>query len=186
MSCKPAGLSSTDAVQLTAALEQALGRELPPTLAFDYPTVASLVAFLTPESAAAAPQPAADPDAELLSSADPRPQRVPAVSQPGLRLRATASLHTAIVATHLQLPEAVITSGDSAFGLDRCTTPCARRCILAQLLGVAYSGAGNLGPCCGLLGSLAEALSTHIAASMITPSRRHLMLFLCYAVCTAQ
>lgn len=36
------------------------------------------------------------------------------------------------------------------------------------------------------VGSLAEALSTHIAASMITPSRRHLMLFLCYAVCTAQ
>ena len=45
-----AGLSSMDAVQLTASLEQALGRELPPTLAFDYPTVDSLVAFLAGSS----------------------------------------------------------------------------------------------------------------------------------------
>ena len=41
-----AGLTSASAVQLTAALEEALGIELPGTLVFDYPTVASLVAYL--------------------------------------------------------------------------------------------------------------------------------------------
>lgn len=40
-----AGLTSA-AVQLTAALEEALDTELPGTLIFDYPTIASLVAYL--------------------------------------------------------------------------------------------------------------------------------------------
>jgi acyl carrier protein len=51
------------AVQLTASLEQAFGRELPGTLVFDYPTLAELSDFLaTPpaaETAAAAMAPAA-------------------------------------------------------------------------------------------------------------------------------
>ena len=42
-----AGLTSASAVQLTAALEDALGTDLPGTLVFDYPTIASLVSYLT-------------------------------------------------------------------------------------------------------------------------------------------
>lgn len=41
-----AGVTSATAVELTSALEEALSCELPGTLIFDYPTVASLVAFL--------------------------------------------------------------------------------------------------------------------------------------------
>jgi len=118
-----AGLSSTDAVQLSVALEQALGRELPPTLAFNYPTVASMAAFLAAEGAVATLQPAADPDTELSSCAAPRPQRVSASLQPGLQLDATASLQIAIVATHLQLPGEGIAIGEPASGSDRCGNP---------------------------------------------------------------
>lgn len=41
------GVSSTLAVQLVSALEDALGMQLPGTLVFDYPTVPDLVEFLT-------------------------------------------------------------------------------------------------------------------------------------------
>ena len=42
-----AGVTSATAIELTSALEEALSCELPGTLIFDYPTVASLVAFLS-------------------------------------------------------------------------------------------------------------------------------------------
>ena len=41
-----AGLTSATAIQLTAALEETLGTDLPGTLVFDYPTVDSLVTYL--------------------------------------------------------------------------------------------------------------------------------------------
>ncbi len=40
------GLDSSSSVQLTSRLETRLGCELPGTLAFDYPTLAELAAFL--------------------------------------------------------------------------------------------------------------------------------------------
>ena len=121
-------------MQLTTSLEQALGRELPPTLAFDYPTVASLVAFLDTEGAAAAPEPAADPAGQRLPGIDPQPQREWAVQQPRLQPDAAASRLIAILATHLQLPGAGITSGDSAVGCDRYSdAPVATQCMLSHL-----------------------------------------------------
>ena len=41
-----AGLTSATAIQMTSALEEALGVDLPGTLIFDYPTVSSLVTYL--------------------------------------------------------------------------------------------------------------------------------------------
>jgi acyl carrier protein len=40
------GLTSTSAVQLTSSLEARLGAQLPPTLVFDYPSIADIHAFL--------------------------------------------------------------------------------------------------------------------------------------------
>src|SRR2546422_7877464 len=42
------GLSSVSAVSLSGDLSEWLGRDLPPTLAYEYPTVAALVAHLAP------------------------------------------------------------------------------------------------------------------------------------------
>jgi len=42
-------MDSIMTVQLRSQLEAALGRSLPPTVAFEYPTVASLAAFLASE-----------------------------------------------------------------------------------------------------------------------------------------
>ncbi len=41
------GLNSVDAVQLARGLSDRLGRAVPPTVAWDYPTAASLIAFLS-------------------------------------------------------------------------------------------------------------------------------------------
>ena len=61
-----AGLTSTLAVQLTQRLEESLGRELPGTLVFDYPTISKMAAYLAAELAgpagrAATPTPSAMP-----------------------------------------------------------------------------------------------------------------------------
>jgi acyl carrier protein len=40
------GLGSKDSVELSAELEQLLGRRLPPTLVWDYPTIAELSGHL--------------------------------------------------------------------------------------------------------------------------------------------
>ena len=155
----PAGLSSTDAVQLTAALERALGRELPPTLAFNYPTVASLVAFLAAEGAAAALQPAADPDTELLPTAVPGPQQARAVFRPTQQQAAAASLHIAIVAANLQLPGDQIASGDSAFGSDRYHSPSGQAMHAGSAQVLTSNGVALLDTCCGQA-CFAQALST--------------------------
>lgn len=54
------GLDSVQAVQLTAELEDWLGQRLNPTLAYDYPTIASLAGFLA-QLSQGSPQPAAAP-----------------------------------------------------------------------------------------------------------------------------
>ncbi|MEB3358629.1 MAG: hybrid fatty acyl-AMP ligase/type I polyketide synthase [Synechococcales bacterium] len=61
------GLDSVAAVQLSGQLEDWLGRSLPPTLAYDYPTIASLAAFLGGDGEAAAATLHA-PDAEALTT----------------------------------------------------------------------------------------------------------------------
>jgi acyl carrier protein len=43
------GLSSVSAVSLTADIEDWLGLQLPPTLAWDYPTIESLAGFIESE-----------------------------------------------------------------------------------------------------------------------------------------
>lgn len=113
-----AGLSSIDAVQLTAALQQALGRELPPTLAFDYPTVASLVAFLASGRGAVAPQPAADVPTEVIG-ADRAPQRSRDVLHQTPQPHAAARAQIAVVASDLRLPGAGVSGGESMFHVDR-------------------------------------------------------------------
>ena len=61
------GLSSTDAVMLSGELQEVLGRELPATLVYEYPTIAALAHHLGGPAAAAAREPAApDPDARPL------------------------------------------------------------------------------------------------------------------------
>ncbi|MFY2859629.1 beta-ketoacyl synthase N-terminal-like domain-containing protein [Mycobacterium sp. THU-M104] len=54
------GLDSVRAVQLTAELESWLGRELSPTLAYEYPTIDALSRHLAGEAPAPTPAPAAD------------------------------------------------------------------------------------------------------------------------------
>ncbi|PNH02167.1 Erythronolide synthase, modules 3 and 4, partial [Tetrabaena socialis] len=66
-----AGLNSSAAVQLTSALEQSLGgAQLPPTLAFDYPSISAIAEFLTTSGIipAPAPQPAATSPAAAAAS----------------------------------------------------------------------------------------------------------------------
>ena len=46
------GMDSLTAVELTSRIEKTLGRKLPPTAAFDYPTIARLAAFVLDENAA--------------------------------------------------------------------------------------------------------------------------------------
>ena len=55
-----AGLDSLGAVELRSSLEARLGLQLPSTLVFDYPTVASLTEFLTGRLGQAAPSAPAD------------------------------------------------------------------------------------------------------------------------------
>jgi acyl carrier protein len=50
-----AGVTSTLAVQLVTALEAAVGKELPGTLVFDYPSIAEMADFLAAELGGAAP-----------------------------------------------------------------------------------------------------------------------------------
>jgi acyl carrier protein len=45
------GLSSVSAVSLTADIEDWLGLQLPPTLAWDYPTIEGLAGFVEAEAA---------------------------------------------------------------------------------------------------------------------------------------
>ena len=69
-----AGLTSASAVQLTGALEEALDTDLPATLTFDYPTIASLVshlATLKPPSGTPSVQPAASGSSRAIASAAP-------------------------------------------------------------------------------------------------------------------
>lgn len=85
-----AGLTSTLAVQLTQRLEEALSKELPGTLVFDYPTINEMAAFLAAELAgpavpaapsgpaaapceAAAPRAAAAPPSAALHAVSPAP-----------------------------------------------------------------------------------------------------------------
>ena len=105
-------------MQLTAALEQALGRELPPTLAFDYPTVRALVAFLATACGTAAPEPAAEPHAEMVG-AESAPCQLRNVEQQTPQSDAAARLQVAIAASDLRLPEAGIRGGSSMFDVDR-------------------------------------------------------------------
>ena len=63
-----AGMTSASAVQLTATLEEAVGIELPGTLTFDYPTIASLASYLAschaaPPTSSAATEPSQTPAA---------------------------------------------------------------------------------------------------------------------------
>jgi acyl transferase domain-containing protein len=60
------GLDSLGAIELRTELERALESSLPATLAFDYPTVAALVAHLTGLLAEPSGQPQAPPDARDL------------------------------------------------------------------------------------------------------------------------
>ena len=69
-----AGLTSASAVQLTSALEEALDTDLPATLTFDYPTIASLVshlATLKPPSSTPSVQSAASGTFQATASAAP-------------------------------------------------------------------------------------------------------------------
>ena len=63
------GLSSSEAVMLSGDLEQLLGRELSPTLVYEYPTIAALSRYLGRASGTAEDAPSSD--AQLL---DPRKQ----------------------------------------------------------------------------------------------------------------
>ena len=106
-------------MQLATALEAALGRELPPTLAFDYPTVASLVAFLTADSGDVAAPASSAEAAVALFDASPAPQGVRALSQQPLQPREAAGRQVAIMASSLQLPEAGAAGNELTFGADR-------------------------------------------------------------------
>ena len=70
---KEAGLDSLLAVELRNALGKALGRRLPSTLLFDYPTIGAVVRFLdtsTADSAVAAPVEPAQPAADARNDID--------------------------------------------------------------------------------------------------------------------
>ncbi|WP_067654382.1 acyl carrier protein [Nocardia harenae] len=43
------GLSSVQAVEISDSLQRWLGRDLPPTLAYDYPTINAVAAYLVEE-----------------------------------------------------------------------------------------------------------------------------------------
>ena len=116
--CACAGLSSADAVQLTAALEQALGRELPATLAFDYPTLDSLVAFLTEHNATAVGSAAAAAKESPAAAVEAGLQSTGASPQRGLQLEAPSS-RTIVAAHSLRLPECR-TGGNWSDCSDRC------------------------------------------------------------------
>ena len=57
------GMDSLMAVELMKSVRELLGRRLPTTLAFEYPTVASLASYLVKELAPAAPVPSSKPEA---------------------------------------------------------------------------------------------------------------------------
>jgi acyl carrier protein len=60
------GLDSMDAFELTAELEEWLGRPIPETLTFDYPTVSAVATYLAAEPVAAE---TGDADAQASSAA---------------------------------------------------------------------------------------------------------------------
>jgi acyl transferase domain-containing protein/acyl-CoA synthetase (AMP-forming)/AMP-acid ligase II/acyl carrier protein len=77
------GLDSVATVSLAADLEDWLGCRLPPTVAYDYPTIASLAAHL-PESASRSPSVA---QGESPNSPNPNPKAVEAIAIIGLDCR---------------------------------------------------------------------------------------------------
>ncbi|MGE3272370.1 MAG: beta-ketoacyl reductase, partial [Chloroflexota bacterium] len=72
------GMDSIMTVQLRSQLETSIGRSLPPTVAFEYPTVASLAAYLASEVLPAADPGPAEPAATV--AADQNGQAAPEAS----------------------------------------------------------------------------------------------------------
>lgn len=92
-----AGLTSASAVQLTSALEEALATDLPATLTFDYPTIASLVshlATLKPPSSTPSVQSGASGTSQATASAAPV-DYIPAEASPTAQVSRQVSPATA-------------------------------------------------------------------------------------------
>jgi acyl carrier protein len=64
------GMDSVHAMMLVGDLEDLLGRRLPPTLAWDHPTVGALAAHLAQDSVPRAARPSLTNDSEILNRLD--------------------------------------------------------------------------------------------------------------------
>lgn len=114
------GLTSSSAVQLTSALEEALGTDLPATLTFNYPTVASLVSHLAtlnlPPSGSPSVQSGASGASQATAPAAPvdytpaKATPTAQVSRQGLPLASASgpSRAIAIVSSAHRVPEGVL------------------------------------------------------------------------------
>lgn len=100
-----AGLTSTLAVQLTQQLEEGLGRELPGTLVFDYPSINEMAAFLSAElsgSSATSEPTAAPPAAAATAVATPPRAARPSRAAPAAPAASKSQLEAAGAALVLQ------------------------------------------------------------------------------------
>jgi acyl carrier protein len=100
-----AGLTSTLAVQLTQQLEEGLGRELPGTLVFDYPSINEMAAFLSAElsgSSAVSEPTVAPPAAAVTAVATPPRAARPSRAAPAAPAASKSQLEAAGSALVLQ------------------------------------------------------------------------------------
>ena len=136
-----AGLTSASAIQLTGALEEALDTDLPGTLIFDYPTIASLVSHLAtcniklPTCSAAVPlapmstasaattsRASADAAAVAVNSLAGQAARTAQVPKQVLSATANhASKAIAIVSSSHRVPGGVLQPQASTLPIDRVT-----------------------------------------------------------------
>lgn len=93
-----AGVTSATAVELTSALEETLSCELPGTLIFDYPTVASLVTYLTSCNITL---PAHATEADTTLPAATTQQQTSAVSPPSQPVGAAAVINNEAATSHV-------------------------------------------------------------------------------------